>query len=69
MTGGFMSKKTNDKIREYLAEQFDRKLDEFNKQFRCKHKFEKYGLGYKCKECGFYTGTNDELNRVIKRKK
>ena len=31
----------------------------------CEHEFTKLGWGYKCEKCGFYSGTNQELNEKI----
>jgi hypothetical protein len=56
--------------KEYLSKSHQefiiRKIKESFKIIECDHKFYAYGLGYKC-DCGVYTGTNSELNSIIKR--
>jgi hypothetical protein len=36
------------------------------KQNDCRHEWGKYGFGYRCQKCGYYSGLNTELNDAIK---
>lgn len=56
------------KITQHLISKFRRISDIYSKQIDCPHLFKKFGMGYECKLCGFYTGTNSELNKYIQRK-
>jgi hypothetical protein len=54
-------------VQKWLLDDYKRDTDKFWKYVSCvNHEFEKYGLGYKCKKCDFYTGTLTEINEIIK---
>ncbi len=57
------------KITNFLLEQLIRHIKKVTQYIACDHKFVEHGLGYKCKKCGFYTGTNSEFNSEIEKKK
>ena len=57
-----------DIVKEYIVAQQIRDITECLKILMCsKHKWEKSGLGYKCSNCDYYTGTNSELNDKIRK--
>ena len=52
-------------IEQHIIRQYCRWSKRFWKEVLCKHKFIKYGLGYSCEKCSFYSGTNSRLNKYI----
>ena len=57
------------KISKYINAQATVIITEQLVKINCDHKWVKYGYGYKCKYCKYYTGTNDILNKQIKKGK
>ncbi len=57
------------KIKEYITEHNIELIREQLKEINCNHKWWDHGsgLGYRCKECGYYTGLDDTLNKLIKK--
>ena len=37
------------------------------KKAACRHQWKKFGYGYICRHCEYYTGMNTELNRIIRK--
>jgi len=35
----------------------------------CDHDWKIYGLGHKCEKCDYYSGTDEELNKIIESEK
>ena len=54
-----------DKVKEHIQRENSRCIDEDIKQMQCNHKWVKYGHGYKCLECDYYTGMHTTLNGYI----
>lgn len=34
---------------------------------KCKHLWTEFGFGYECDNCGYYTGMNGDLNKLIEK--
>ena len=60
-------------VKEYIIQRLDRQMlkaeEEYNSVTKCEHSFFGVGLGFQCKCCGYYTGTNTELNELIVRER
>lgn len=54
-----------DLIAQHIKERNERLMKAMQVEIDCNHKWDEYGHGYKCSECGFYTGMNATLNRLI----
>lgn len=56
------------KIKSIIHKRFQIELYKFlaaAESVHCKHEWYKYGFGYKCDKCNFYSGTNNTLNKLI----
>ena len=54
-----------DKIKQLINKSILQEITKLLEQLACDHEWESQGLGYKCNKCGYYTGTNKELNKLI----
>ena len=51
----------------YVASTLKERIEGQLRIMVCKHSWQKYGFGYKCCSCGYYTGLDNELNELIKK--
>jgi hypothetical protein len=54
------------KSEKYICDALKKDIEESLQIMVCKHKWVKDSLGYLCSKCTHYTGTNEELNRIIR---
>ena len=63
-----MRRRTKELIKHYIKSQQIAFITKALTNLICDHdKWKKSGLGYVCKDCGYYTGTNNDLNDSIKK--
>lgn len=62
-----MEEEIENYIVEHRMKMLKKLLEENFKIACCKHLWDKYGWGYKCRECSYYTGTDDKFNKLIKK--
>lgn len=55
------------KIEEYIYRVCKIACTFYSKSMYCKHKWEEFRDGYKCKKCDFYTGISGEINNLIEK--
>lgn len=53
-------------IEQYIQAEAVRDISDRLVKIVCDHKWEKYGHGYLCAKCSYYTGTNSALNKLVK---
>ena len=56
-----------DAIKQYIAERFYAEMQEGLEEVMCDHTWNKYGHGYQCDRCEYYTGDNSDLNSLIEK--
>lgn len=52
-----------------ITRMLNKHKQEYEKITKCNHSFDKFGFGYKCENCGYYTGLFTELNELIEKEK
>lgn len=55
------------RISEYIQKRNNKITLALQKESRCNHKWNEHGFGYQCAKCNFYTGLNQDLNKLIKK--
>lgn len=62
-----MARKRKSLVDKYIEAQQLRDISRCLRWAFCEHNWEEYIGTYKCKKCGYYVGTNDELQKAIKK--
>lgn len=52
---------------DYIKKKSKQWIELYELQSQCDHKWEEYALGYQCNKCDYYTGQNEELNKIIEK--
>jgi hypothetical protein len=52
---------------EYILDQCLKTIRETMKHMNCRHRWGKFGYGYQCDKCRWYTGLNSQLNKLIEK--
>lgn len=53
------------KIKLHIKQKNQCIIDFLRVEMRCKHEWIKWGHGYKCEDCDYYTGMDKTLNQLI----
>ena len=61
--------KTQEYLAKYLYDKLMLHFDTTLRQCNCDHNWQEYGHGYKCTLCDYYTGLNEDVNRLINKDK
>ena len=50
----------------YIAKEINEQIKALSEQMICSHEWYYYAVGFKCAKCDYYTGYDNELNKLIK---
>lgn len=59
---------TNHKINNYVKHKNNKIIKKLTAQNDCRHIWQKYGHGFHCTICGFYTGSDEDFKKLINQK-
>jgi hypothetical protein len=66
-SSGKLLKVDMSEVNDYIIERSMSSIAYFLRQAQCKHEWHKHGFGYKCDKCDYYSGMDQEINKMIEK--